>query len=127
MLQVVTAQNGSGQNWYRQNGIQRRTGFKSRRGKFPDDLLPYRPSRGKIIKYPKIMKYLFPRKNDCCFTSTLPARRALPKIYASMASPPLVVQTKWYIDKTVLSNIVGTKQYRQNGPILYCVYILIQL
>jgi len=81
MLQVVTAQNGSGQNWYRQNGIQRR----------------------------KIMKYLFPRKNDCCFTSTLPARRALPKMYASMASPPLMVQTTWYTDKMVLNNIVGTK------------------
>src|SRR6218665_4138503 len=33
--------------------IQGRTWIKNRPGQFPDDLPPYRPSPGKIVKFPK--------------------------------------------------------------------------
>ena len=54
--------------------LQGRTGIKNCPGQFPDDLPPYRPSPGKILK--KLPKSPFSHVKMTFFTYTLPAHRA---------------------------------------------------
>src|SRR6218665_2157007 len=65
--------------------VQRWTRIKNRPEQFPDDLPPYWPSTGKIVK--KMLKSLFPRKNDHILTYTLPAHWALPKCKHGQSAP----------------------------------------
>jgi len=67
--------------------VQRRTGIKNRPGQFPDDLPPYRPSWGKIVKSSEIT--FFPRNIDRFLLRPTPYRPTWHCPNASMASPPL--------------------------------------